>query len=59
MPGTSCTKELGPGLLESVHEAILARNLAQRGWRVERQKSVPIHFDGMALDEGFQGRPAD
>lgn len=33
-------KELGPGLLESVYEAVLARALGKRGLRVERQKTV-------------------
>ena len=45
---------LGPGLLESVYEVILARMLEQRGLRVERQKPVPIEFLGMKFDEGFR-----
>lgn len=47
-------KDLGPGLLESVYEAILARELSERGLVVERQKSVPIHYHGLTLDEGFR-----
>jgi GxxExxY protein len=35
-------RELGPGLLESVYEAILARELTDRGLKIERQVSVPI-----------------
>ena len=31
---------LGPGLLESVYEMVLARELERRGVRVERQKTV-------------------
>lgn len=31
-------RELGPGLLESVYETVLARMLEQRGLRVERYK---------------------
>lgn len=46
--------ELGPGLLESVYEAVLARLLEQQGLRVERQKPVPIHFGGIGFDEGFR-----
>ncbi|HEX8318935.1 GxxExxY protein [Longimicrobium sp.] len=46
--------KLGPGLLESVYEAVLARSLEQRGLKVERQKSVPIEFDGLRFDEGFR-----
>ena len=33
--------ELGPGLLESVYEIVLARVLAERGLQVERQKTIP------------------
>ncbi|MCC7492356.1 MAG: GxxExxY protein [Fimbriimonadaceae bacterium] len=45
---------LGPGLLESVYEAVLARDLARRGLDVERQKAVPIDYDGLHFDEGFR-----
>ena len=45
---------LGPGLLESVYEACLFQSLAQRGLYVERQKPVPIRFNGVALNEGFR-----
>ena len=46
--------DLGPGLLESVYEAILARELERRGLRVKRQVSVPIIWKGQAFDEGFR-----
>jgi GxxExxY protein len=45
---------LGPGLLETVYEVILARQLERRGLSVERQKIVPIEFDGLHFDEGFR-----
>ena len=45
---------LGPGLLESVYEAVLARELERRGLRVTRQVLVPIEYEGMRLDEGFR-----
>ena len=45
---------LGPGLLESVYEAVLAQALTRRGLLVERQKPIPIRFDGVILDEGFR-----
>ena len=45
---------LGPGLLESVYEAVLARDLQRRGLAVERQKTVPFDFDGMHFDEGLR-----
>ena len=37
---------LGPGLLESVYEAVLAQALLRRGLVVERQKPIPIRFEG-------------
>jgi len=45
---------LGPGLLESVYEAILARELTKRGLSVARQQPVPIHYDDLNFDEGFR-----
>ena len=50
----SLHKELGPGLLESVYEAVLAKMLEERGLHVERQVSVPIIFHGIEFDEGFR-----
>ena len=41
---------LGPGLLESVYEECLACELRKRGLTVERQLSVPIVYDGVALE---------
>jgi len=45
---------LGPGLLESVYEMVLARELERRGLRVERQKAVSFEFDGMRFEDGFR-----
>lgn len=45
---------LGPGLLESVYEVVLARDLARRGLEVRRQVSVPIVWEGLSFDEGFR-----
>lgn len=47
-------KDLGPGLLESVYEAVLAKKLAERGLRVERQKVLRFEYDGLTFDEGFR-----
>lgn len=47
-------KELGPGLLESVYEVILARALEKRGLAVVRQQPLPIIYDGVKFDEGFR-----
>jgi iron complex transport system substrate-binding protein len=45
---------IGPGLLESVYETILARDLARRGFRVERQQPVPFEFDGLRFDNALR-----
>jgi len=47
-------KNLGPGLLESVYEAILMKQLAKKGLSVQRQISIPIEYDGEFFDEGFR-----
>ena len=47
-------RALGPGLLESVYEVTLARELARRGLRVERQVAVSIEYNGDRFDEGFR-----
>lgn len=41
--------ELGPGLLESIYEEALARELSDNGFVVERQKSVPVFYKGEQL----------
>jgi iron complex transport system substrate-binding protein len=45
---------LGPGLMESVYEAVLARALERRGFLVERQKAIRFEYDGMVFEEGFR-----
>ena len=45
---------LGPGLLESVYEAILYHELTKKGLDVERQKPIPVIWDGIHLDIGFR-----
>ena len=47
-------KRLGPGLLETVYEVILANMLQRRGLKVERQVPVAIVFDGIKFNEGFR-----
>ncbi|KIC00377.1 GxxExxY protein [Flavobacterium sp. KMS] len=46
--------KLGPGLLESVYEAILYFELTKRGLKVERQKPLPVIWDEVKLDIGFR-----
>ena len=47
-------KSLGPGLFESVYETVMAHEIEGRGLTVERQKVIPINYEGMAFDEGFR-----
>jgi GxxExxY protein len=42
---------VGPGLLESAYEAILAHALEKRGMHVERQKAVPFEWEGIRVAE--------
>jgi GxxExxY protein len=46
--------DLGPGLLETVYEQVLAASLARAGLKVERQKPVSFTFDGMHFADGFR-----
>ena len=45
---------LGPGLLESVYESVLARAIEKRGLKVVRQKPISFVYDDMHFDEGFR-----
>ncbi len=45
---------LGPGLLESVYEAVLEYELKRRGLRVARQVPLPVVYEEIRLDEGFR-----
>ena len=47
-------RDLGPGLLESVYEAVLARALEKRGFHVARQTVVRFEYDGLVFEEGFR-----
>lgn len=46
--------KLGPGLLESVYEAVLNHELTKKGLKVERQKPIPVIWDDIHLDIGFR-----
>ena len=45
---------LGPGLLESVYEAVLAYELEKRSLRVVRQMALPVVYETVRLEEGFR-----
>lgn len=52
--GFKIHRELGPGLLESVYEMVLARALEQRGFRVERQRPVTFTFEDITFEDAFR-----
>lgn len=52
--GLRIHRELGPGLLESVYETVLAGSLVQAGLKVERQRPVSIKFEDMEFTDAFR-----
>lgn len=44
----------GPGLLESVYEAIMGYELQKRGLRVLRQQAIPVIYENIKMDLGFR-----
>ncbi|OSZ66305.1 Fe3+ hydroxamate ABC transporter substrate-binding protein [Sphingomonas sp. IBVSS2] len=47
-------RDLGPGLLESVYETILAAKLSGLGYNVARQRAIDIEFEGLRFDAAFR-----
>jgi len=47
-------KTLGPGLLESVYEEIMYFELKNHGLQVERQKAIPVTWNGLKMEIGFR-----
>jgi iron complex transport system substrate-binding protein len=47
-------RELGPGLLESAYETLLAARLAAAGYDVLRQYAVSVEFDGVRIENAFR-----
>lgn len=45
---------LGPGLLESVYASLLASDIAKRGLKVEREKSVSFDYNGQHFADGLR-----
>ncbi len=45
---------LGPGLLESVYQACLAKELSTAGLAFEQQKQLPVEYKGLILDCGYR-----
>ena len=47
-------REIGPGLLETVYEVILADQLRKRGLKIKRQMTIPVKYQGIKFEEGFR-----
>lgn len=47
-------KKLGPGLLESVYEEVLAYELTKHGLSFKRQLGIPVIYDDLKMDIGFR-----
>ncbi len=45
---------LGPGLLESVYEIVLAHEIRKRGLVVLRQVPIGVRYDDLTFEEGFR-----
>jgi GxxExxY protein len=45
---------LGPGLLESVYNAVLAHELGRRGLRTSQQQPIPVVYENFRIDIGFR-----
>jgi GxxExxY protein len=52
--GLSTHRILGPGLFESVYEAVLAEELTRHGISVVRQAPISLHYDDVPLGEAFR-----
>lgn len=47
-------KYLGPGLLESTYQSCLFHRLVQAGMKVEKEKPLPVIFDGVQIECGYR-----
>jgi GxxExxY protein len=47
-------RQLGPGLLESVYNQCLCWSLHQNGHKIEREVPLPLVFEGLRLERGYQ-----
>jgi GxxExxY protein len=45
---------LGPGLLESVYQAVMIHELRKRGLHVDDEVGVPVVWEEVRLDVGFR-----
>lgn len=52
--GLTVHKRLGPGLLETAYEKVLAHKMSVRGLSIKTQVLMPIEIDGLLVDQGFR-----
>ena len=52
--GLQLHRELGPGLMESVYETVLASRLERAGYKIDRQMPVSIVIDGIAFPDAYR-----
>lgn len=52
--GFAIHRALGPGLLESAYEILMAQALQKRGLRVETQKPISLHFEDIRIDDVYR-----
>ncbi|MEQ1549178.1 MAG: GxxExxY protein [Chakrabartia sp.] len=52
--GMKIHQRLGPGLLESVYERLLADSLTRHGITVDRQVPISFEFDNIVFNDGFR-----
>jgi GxxExxY protein len=47
-------RALGPGLLESVYQAVMVHELNKRGLRVAIESPIPVVWENVRLEVGFR-----
>jgi GxxExxY protein len=52
--GFQLHRDIGPGLLESVYQALLLASIQERGLAVAKEVVVPIKFKGVVIDNAFK-----
>lgn len=52
--GFKLHKDIGPGLLESAYEIMLAAKLEATGLKVDRQMPIDLLYDGVVISSAFR-----
>jgi GxxExxY protein len=52
--GMAIHQDVGPGLMESVYERVLADRLEQYGLKIDRQQPVHVDIYGVRYDDAFR-----